>query len=80
MRPQCRLMADCRPPSRASNFSTNDCERAWYATLKPTLAWITKDHTEARRVAADELDVSETNELQSRAFHPPQGSLVDKAL
>jgi len=28
----------------------------------------------------DQPDVSETNELQSRAFHPPQGSLVDKAL
>ncbi|MBI5861042.1 MAG: hypothetical protein HZB64_02505 [Rhodocyclales bacterium] len=28
----------------------------------------------------DQLDVSKTNELQSRAFHPPQGSLVDMAL
>jgi hypothetical protein len=37
------LMADCRPPFKASNFSINDCGMARYATLKPTLAWITKD-------------------------------------
>jgi len=40
------LMADCRPPSKASNFSTNGHGRAWYAALKPTLVNAT---TEVRR-------------------------------
>ena len=31
-------MADCRPPSKASNFATSDRGSAWYAALKPPLA------------------------------------------
>ncbi len=32
------VMADCRPPSKASNFATSDRGSAWYAALKPPLA------------------------------------------
>ena len=37
-RPLRLLMADCRPPSKASNFATSDRGSAWYAALKPPLA------------------------------------------
>ena len=45
---QCPLMADCRPPSKASSFATSDHGRAWYATRKLTLVNAT---TEVRRSA-----------------------------
>jgi hypothetical protein len=41
-------MADCRPPSKASNFATSDRGRAWYATRKLTLV---NAITEVRRSA-----------------------------
>jgi len=45
---KCPLMADCRPPSKASSFATSDHGRAWYATRKLTLVNAT---TEVRRSA-----------------------------
>jgi hypothetical protein len=41
-------LADCRPPSKDSNFATSDHGRAWYATRKLTLVNAT---TEVRRSA-----------------------------
>jgi hypothetical protein len=42
------VWADCRPPSKDSNFATSDHGRAWYATRKLTLVNAT---TEVRRSA-----------------------------